>query len=116
MAQCITAEGRAQAATWETPEEHVRVNVQGLIQELPERELTVSFPRTHVTVPQPIRLDLLTDVAQQWCPRGGRLKGASIGERRQTCALSSRSGGGVIVVRGGVVVPWVRLPAFHIDG
>jgi transposase-like protein len=40
MGQCITAEERAQAVTWETLEEYVRVKVQGLIQELLEEEVT----------------------------------------------------------------------------
>ena len=40
MGQCTTAEGRAQAVTWEVLDEFVRVKVQGFIQELLEEEVT----------------------------------------------------------------------------
>ena len=40
MGQDITAQERAQAATWETLEELVRGKVQGFIQELLEEEVT----------------------------------------------------------------------------
>ncbi len=40
MKQDITPEGRAQRVTWETLEEHVRLKVQGFIQDLLEEEVT----------------------------------------------------------------------------
>ena len=81
-----------------------------------EMNQMVSFPETRMVALQPIRLDLLTGVVRQWCVLRGRLKGASVRGRRQTCALSSPSGGAVSVLLGGVVGPWVRLPAFRSDG